>query len=620
MNVTCISSIRTDRSDRVIAWSSTSTCHSRRIGRLAAAMALALAAVPTVALADASAGASCDRDAGLTADSTECRTPIAGTAQSRTFGIQATVSNDYIKVDGRPNSDATTTGNGGGNIAIGSAAVVDSGTTFNTSSVSIGPNSRVHGAGSAAFGNGASVGAAGAYVDRSVAIGGGSSVSATEAVALGVGSVADTANTVSVGNATLQRRIVNLAAGDLNGTSTDAVNGSQLFATNEAVKQNAADIRDTTTALTALDGRVTSAEGDISQLSQQFNALSTGAAGMVAYDAASGSVTVGAQVGGATVNLAGTGGERRLVGVANGIDDSDAVTLAQLKASGLVDPNNGRALGALVYDDLSLDRATLGGTHGTVIGNLGNGLIAAGSREAVNGGQLWQLNADWESRWNDLDSRVGSVEHELANGNVGTPAPAPGPAPDLGGSGDHSVAIGTGSGAAGTGAIGIGNGSNAEGTGSIAIGDGATATGHNAVAIGAGATADRDNEFSVGSQGNERVVSNVAAGTRPTDAVNLGQMEDRFAAERDWANGRFQAVDARMDRMGAMNAAMVNMAVSAAGVRTTHRVGAGVGFQNGKSALSVGYQQALSERATITLGGSFSGSEASAGFGAGFGW
>ncbi|MDV3468350.1 ESPR-type extended signal peptide-containing protein [Stenotrophomonas sp. C3(2023)] len=419
---------------------------------------------------------------------------------------------------------------------------------------------------------------------------------------------------VNVAGTAGNRTIAGVADGDVSATSDEAVNGSQLNATNERVSANE-------TSIANLDGRVTVNEGDISNLTQQFNDLSSGSAGMVTYDAATGSVAIGANVGGDVVNMSGTAGARRLGGVANGVADTDVATIAQLKASGLVDPNTGRALGALVYDDLSLDRATLGGTNGTVIANLGNGLIAAGSREAVNGGQLWQMNADWEAKWNQMDGRVGTIEQGIADGSIGGPGGGlPGTGGDWRGVGDGSTAIGDGAAADGTGAVGIGNGADAGGAGSVAIGDGASATGDNSVAIGKGSTADRDNEYSVGSEGNERVVSNVGRGTRPTDAVNLGQMEDRFAAERDWANGRFQAVDKRMDRMGAMNAAMVNMAVSAAGVHTTNRVGAGVGFQNGKSALSVGYQRALSDRATITLGGSFSGSEASAGFGAGFGW
>ena len=52
------------------------------------------------------------------------------------------------------------------------------------------------------------------------------------------------------------------------------------------------------------------------------------------------------------------------------------------------------------------------------------------------------------------------------------------------------------------------------------VGDGIV----NATAIGAGSVADRDNTVSFGSKGNERILANVKAGEKDTDAVNLGQM------------------------------------------------------------------------------------------------
>ena len=143
---------------------------------------------------------------------------------------------------------------------------------------------------------------------------------------------------------------------------------------------------------------------------------------------------------------------------------------------------------------------------------------------------------------------------------------------------------------------------------------------------------------SVGRTGAERQVTHVAAGSRDTDEVNKAQLDggiaaanrytdqrysalsDSFAAHRGEVDDRFHRQDQRIDRQGAMNAAMLNMATSAAGLRTQNRVGVGAGFQSGQSALSLGYQRAISERATVTLGGAFSGNDASLGIGAGFGW
>ena len=54
-------------------------------------------------------------------------------------------------------------------------------------------------------------------------------------MAIGAGSVANVANTVSVGAVGNERKIVNVAAGTLTAGSTDAVNGGQLLTANQRV-------------------------------------------------------------------------------------------------------------------------------------------------------------------------------------------------------------------------------------------------------------------------------------------------------------------------------------------------------------------------------------------------
>ena len=56
------------------------------------------------------------------------------------------------------------------------------------------------------------------------------------------GTTPSTAGVVSVGSVGAERQIQNVAAGQLTTTSTDAVNGSQLFATNQQVTTNATNI------------------------------------------------------------------------------------------------------------------------------------------------------------------------------------------------------------------------------------------------------------------------------------------------------------------------------------------------------------------------------------------
>ena len=153
-------------------------------------------------------------------------------------------------------------------------------------------------------------------------------------------------------------------------------------------------------------------------------------------------------------------------------------------------------------------------------------------------------------------------------------------------------------------------------------------------------------------------IANVADAVEATDAVNLGQMEagdaDTLAAANDYTdntatetlsaaktytdqrfaeltgltdsfdtfrgevNRRFTQQDRRIDKQGSMSSAMLNMAMNASGSQSPRgRIAAGVGFQGGERALSVGYAKRIGQRASFSLGGAFSGSEKSAGMGFG---
>ena len=68
-----------------------------------------------------------------------------------------------------------------------------------------------------------------------------------------------------------------------------------------------------------------------------------------------------------------------------------------------------------------------------------------------------------------------------------------------------------------------------------ALGESATASAVNSVALGAGSVANREDSVSVGSAGNERQITNVAAGTEATDAVNVEQLETATQYNRYFA-------------------------------------------------------------------------------------
>ncbi|MBN3834985.1 YadA-like family protein [Burkholderia sp. Ac-20344] len=205
-------------------------------------------------------------------------------------------------------------------------------------------------------------------------------------------------------------RITNVQAGTLGATSTDAVNGSQLYATNQQVAKNTTDI-------TNLQGNVTN--------------IANGKAGLVQQQDPNGGVTVGKDTGGTSVNFSGTAGDRVLTGVAAGVKDNDAVNMGQFNTA---------------------------------------------LKNAAANDQIHAAATDANTTW-------------IARADAGS------------------------------------------------IGSTATATGKNAVAVGQGSVADRDNSFSVGAKGSERQVTNVAAGTAPTDAVNVQQLNDNLSAASNQAKG-----------------------------------------------------------------------------------
>lgn len=406
-------------------------------------------------------------------------------------------------------------------IAIGAHAIADGRGT-----VAVGENANVHGDRSSAFGVSSSVNA-----NRGLALGADTKVTAHGAVALGHGSVADRANTVSIGDAGSERQLVNLRAGTRN---TDATNLSQLKPVVDALGGDAAVDADGTVrgpnytidgksfnnvgnALTNLDGRVTTIDGRVSTVETDVKSIRTdvddlgtrldnGTTGLVRQDPASLAISIGADKGGTSVSVAGANGTRTLTGLSNGTGDTDAVTVAQLKAAGLIDPN-GKPLGAIVYDDLTLGSATLGGVGGTLLNNVKGGLIAAGSMQAVNGGQLFAMEQKFQNSVDSLNSRLTNVEQN------GTGAKPP--------TGEHGNQLAQ-----------LGDGSGATGSNSMALGQNSTASGNNSVALGANSVADRDDSVSVGSPGHERQITNVKAGTAPTDAVNVQQLNDKIGSVR----------------------------------------------------------------------------------------
>ncbi|SDH48924.1 Head domain of trimeric autotransporter adhesin [Paraburkholderia phenazinium] len=200
--------------------------------------------------------------------------------------------------------------------------------------------------------------------------------------------------------------LTNLKAGAVTASSTDALNGSQLYKNASSVaaalggntivnadgtigaptyKIGSTSFNDVGDALTNLDGRTTSNTTAINSLS---NSIINGTIGLVQQDPVSGDITVGQSTNGTHVDFAGTAGARELTGVAMGTTQTSAVNLSQL--SPVVSALGG---GATVNADGSI----------------------SGPMYHVQGGSQTTVGAALDS----LDDGLNSLQQGIATGSIG---------------------------------------------------------------------------------------------------------------------------------------------------------------------------------------------------------
>jgi len=173
-----------------------------------------------------------------------------------------------------------------------------------------------------------------------------------------------------------------------------------------------------------------------------------------------------------------------------------------------------------------------------------------------------------------------------------------------------AVAIGYNAQATGDPTVAIGYSSLAAGNNSVAIGASAQASGENSVALGAGSIADENNTVSVGSPGNERRMTNVAAGVNPTDAVNMSQLHGMQSSVNQVARRAYSGVAMAMAMSGTY------LPTLGPGEKT---LGAGVGQYQGYGALAVNFK-GLSQNGRWGYGAGISTTGHDVGINAGVGW
>ncbi|HZH05961.1 MAG TPA: YadA-like family protein, partial [Lautropia sp.] len=519
-------------------------------------------------------GAESSADAGGTAIgartvATGALSTAVGRAASATAG-NATALGVLANAAGE---NATAIGSGASASALNAIAMGTGAQATGPNSISIGTGNVVSGANSGAIGDPTTISGSGSYsvgnnntiaannafvvgsgvtvptgLDGAVVLGNDSTVSAATQVPNAViggttytfaGGAPAAGDVVSIGSAAAPRQLQNVAAGRISSSSTDAINGSQLFATNQAVEALAGDITNINDGAGIKYFHANSTLPDSQALGANSVAIGPNAVANFAGDVALGSgSTTAAAVGTPSITLLGTtytfaginptstvsvgapGAERTITNVAAGrISDSstDAVNGSQLFATNqaitTVDgrvTNVANSIGGLIGGSVVVNPdGTITGPTYNVQGNTYNSIYDAIT--AVDGSLTNIENG-------------GGIKYFHANSTLA----------DSTATGLNSVAVGPTANSIGAGSVAIGLGSVANNVGDVAIGQGSTTTTTTAVAsavIGgttyAFAGATPSGAFSVGSAGAERQIQNVAAGrltSGSTDAVNGSQL------------------------------------------------------------------------------------------------
>ena len=180
--------------------------------------------------------------------------------------------------------------------------------------------------------------------------------------------------------------------------------------------------------------------------------------------------------------------------------------------------------------------------------------------------------------------------------------------------GTDSVVIGKKSSSTGNTSTVIGAGAQGSAENVVALGAGAIASDKNSVAIGAGSTTGgRENVVSFGAAGNERQITNVAAGTAATDAVNVSQLQSvgaEFGQRLNRQNKELSGGIASAVAMGMMPT------LSEPGKMIT----GGTGLYNGEGAVAIGLTGTTQDsKITYKAGATFV-TNGDASVGAGFGY
>ncbi|AHX13751.1 hypothetical protein CH75_11545 [Dyella jiangningensis] len=513
-----------------------------------------------------------------------------------------------------------TTVNGDNGIGMGNGAIVQQtapgGTAIGQNAavnladgVALGTNATSNGIQAMALGAGSQAAFAG-----SVALGAGSSTDAAVGTATGVvnGQTYNFAgttpgSTVSVGSVGAERTITNVAAGRIDRNSTDAINGSQLFATNQAIGSVGSSVTNLGSTVTNLGTSIANSYGGsttydpttgtlntsinyggntYSSLQQVFNQIETG--GIKYFHANSNLAdSLATGVNSVAVGPVSTAGATNAVSIGNGATASTNVGDVALGAgsvTGAVVQTGGDTIDghAYTYAGATPTSTVSVGTAGNerTITNVAAGQVNGNSTDAINGSQLFATNQAVEN----LSSTVtANAIHYYSVNDGGTQGSN---YANNGATGANALAAGVGASATADSGTALGKNSGVSVLGGVALGSGAVsdrpiAPASGSILVGTNVvpynTTDRNllGAVSVGNATDFRQITNVADGTLDQDAVTLRQLKGAMSSFSVTPIKYFHANSTASDSLAAGAESV------AIGPQTTVNGDNGIGMGNG---------------------------------------
>ncbi|MDY3262584.1 MAG: YadA-like family protein [Escherichia coli] len=281
-------------------------------------------------------------------------------------------------------------------------------------SIALGSNSRSAGENAIALGNNSNAGG-----KNSLAFGFNTTANGDNAVSIGANSSAGADNTVSVGSSSLKRKIVNMGNGDINNVSSDAINGSQLYAISKSVSDRLGGYHDDPDNVINSDGTLKAPtyylqSGQYNNVGEALQSIDNNT---LHWDSKSNKYSASHTVFNANGSVKSTSAKNIITDVADGTisaTSSDAV--------------NGSQLYNLKQDALLWDGTAFSAKHGTSntnskITNVADGAVSASSKDAVNGSQLYDLKQDallWDGTAFSAKHGTSNTDSKITNVLAGT--------------------------------------------------------------------------------------------------------------------------------------------------------------------------------------------------------